>query len=99
MQVDLKKFPFDNYPADLHKDEMVLTANAAKAFRELGGTKNSIPTNNTQNNNYRRESINSSPTINVNIYGERKVDEAKNIGLEVRKELDAFFREMQLQEA
>lgn len=95
----LEKVPFDNYPADLHKDEMVLTANAAKAFRELGGTKNSIPTNNTQNNNYRRESINSSPTINVNIYGERKVDEAKNIGLEVRKELDAFFREMQLQEA
>lgn len=94
----LEKVPFDNYPADLHKDEMVLTANAAKAFRELGGTKNSIPTNNTQNNNYRRESINSSPTINVNIYGERKVDEAKNIGLEVRKELDAFFREIQLQE-
>lgn len=90
----LDKVPFDNYPADLHKDEMVLTASAAKAFRAIGGSKNSLPVNNSDGN-----SISNSPNIIVNVYGERTENEAINIGQKVRQELDSFFKEMQLQRA
>ncbi|CDZ74870.1 phage tail tape measure protein, TP901 family [Peptoniphilus sp. ING2-D1G] len=90
----LEKVPFDNYPADLHKDEMVLTASAAKAFRAIGGSKNSLPANNSGGN-----SISNSPNIIVNVYGERTENEAINIGQRVRQELDSFFKEMQLQRA
>ena len=90
----LDKVPFDNYPADLHKDEMVLTASAAKAFRAIGGSKNSLPANNSGSN-----SISNSPNIIVNVYGERTENEAINIGQKVRQELDSFFKEMQLQRA
>ena len=95
--------PYDDYPANLHKDEMVLTASASRQFRELGGTKDSLPslfnsesaqsittTNNT------REAQTFSPSITINYIG--KEEEApKDIASEVRKELDNFFKEMQLQ--
>ena len=99
----LDSVPYDDYPANLHKDEMVLTASASRQFRELGGTKDSLPslfnsesaqsittTNNT------REAQTFSPSITINYIG--KEEEApKDIASEVRKELDNFFREMQLQ--
>ena len=99
----LDSVPYDDYPANLHKDEMVLTASASRQFRELGGTKDSLPslfnsesaqsittTNNT------REAQTFSPSITINYIG--KEEEApKDIASEVRKELDNFFKEMQLQ--
>ena len=93
----LEKVPFDNYPADLHKDEMVLTADAANAFRELGGSKNYVPNNIRESKIDNKSFMSNSPNIVVNVYGERTRDEAFNIGQKVREELDAFFKEMQLQ--
>lgn len=98
----LDSVPYDDYNANLHKDEMVLTARASRQFRSLGGTKDGLPslsrrgqgdtyntTKNSGGNTY-------SPTIVINYSGKDK-DEARGIGHAVRRELEAFFKELQLQ--
>lgn len=98
----LDSVPYDDYNANLHKDEMVLTARASRQFRALGGTKDGLPslsgrgqgdtyntTKNSGGNTY-------SPTIVINYSGKDK-DEARGIGQAVRQELEAFFKELQLQ--
>ncbi|VFB17197.1 Phage-related minor tail protein [Urinicoccus massiliensis] len=98
----LDSVPYDDYNANLHKDEMVLTARASRQFRALGGTKDGLPslsrrgqgdtyntTKNSGGNTY-------SPTIVINYSGKDK-DEARGIGNAVRRELEAFFKELQLQ--
>lgn len=97
----LDSVPYDDYMANLHKDEMVLTAAASRQYRKLGGTKDGLPslfantTNETVNNNIEGRS-NFNPIIVINYSG--KSEEApKNISDEVRKQLEIFFKEMQLQ--
>lgn len=98
----LDSVPYDNYPANLHKDEMVLTASASRQYRKLGGTKDGLPSLFNENNT---ESIttnnieggkNFNPTIVIN-YNGKDEQVPVNIASEVRRELDSFFKEMQYQ--
>lgn len=100
----LDSVPYDNYMANLHKDEMVLTAAASRQYRKLGGTKDGLPSlfgggesASVTNNNI--EGANTfNPTIVINYTGEDK-EAPRNISDEVRKQLEIFFKEMQLQRA
>lgn len=99
----LDSVPYDNYTANLHKGEMVLTSGASNKFRNLGGTKDKLPnlvesktidnTKNTTNTSNKSFSI---PSINIYISddGTRR---PKDIGAEVRSELAKFFDQLQLQ--
>lgn len=53
----LNRVPFDNYRAELHKDEMVLTKNQAENYRKGGNKSNGV---------------NGTPMINININGVNK---------------------------
>lgn len=95
----LDSVPYDNYAANLHKDEMILTAKASKAYRSLGGTKDNLPSlrgisKETITNNASKNII--SPQITINIDGQGQ--EPRSIAREVRAELAKFFQELQLQE-
>ena len=100
----LDSVPYDDYTANLHKDEMVLTAAASRQYRKLGGTKDGLPSlfgggesASVTNNNI--EGANTfNPTIVINYTGEEK-EAPRNISDEVRKQLEIFFKEMQLQRA
>lgn len=100
----LDSVPYDDYTANLHKDEMVLTAAASRQYRKLGGTKDGLPSlfgggqsASVTNNNI--EGANTfNPTIVINYTGEDE-EAPRNISDEVRKQLEIFFKEMQLQRA
>ena len=100
----LDSVPYDNYAANLHKDEMILTASAGRQYRKLGGTKDGLPSllgggqsASVTNNNIEGAST-FNPTIVINYTGEEK-EAPRNISDEVRKQLEIFFKEMQLQRA
>lgn len=100
----LDSVPYDDYTANLHKDEMVLTAAASRQYRKLGGTKDGLPSlfggqENASVTNNNIEGANTfNPTIVINYTGEEK-EAPRNISDEVRKQLEVFFKEMQLQRA
>lgn len=100
----LDSVPYDNYAANLHKDEMILTASASRQYKKMGGTKDGLPSLFNKNekqsvtNNKVEGSQNYNPTIIINYSGEDK-EVPQNIASEVRKQLDIFFKEMQLQRA
>lgn len=100
----LDSVPYDDYTANLHKDEMVLTAAASRQYRKLGGTKDGLPSlfgggQNASVTNNNIEGANTfNPTIVINYTGEEK-EAPRNISDEVRKQLEIFFKEMQLQRA
>lgn len=100
----LDSVPHDDYTANLHKDEMVLTAAASRQYRRLGGTKDGFPSlfngRETENvtNNQVEGANNYNPTIVINYTGSEK-EAPQSIATEVRKQLDIFFKEMQLQRA
>lgn len=84
--------PYDNYLANLHKGEVVLTAKASADYRAMGGTKDRVPRsgNSTSTNTVN----NSNPVVNINVYGNSSpVDTAK----EVRNEMDNYFKRLRLQ--
>lgn len=49
--------PYDNYLANLHEGEIILTKSAANAYRDLGGDRNNVP-NNVYNNNVNKTQTN-----------------------------------------
>lgn len=96
--------PHDNYLANLHEGEIILTKTAANAYRELGGTKDGLTEVNTTNsqtvNRNRSESEtvnNTSPHVTINVYGGENNPMA--IAREVREEFSNLFRDLQLQRA
>lgn len=96
--------PHDDYLANLHEGEIILTKTAANAYRELGGTKDGLTEVNTTNsqtvNRNRSESEtvnNTSPHVTINVYGGENNPMA--IAREVREEFSNLFRELQLQRA
>lgn len=96
--------PHDDYLANLHEGEIILTKTAANAYRELGGTKDGLTEVNTTNsqtvNRNRSESEtvnNKSPHVTINVYGGENNPMA--IAREVREEFSNLFRELQLQRA
>ena len=89
--------PYDNYLANLHKGEVVLTAKASEEYRALGGDKDNVPrmvTNNSTTNNKNTNSNavnNSSPVVNnyFNIQSNNPTD--------VASEIENVFRNLRLQ--
>ena len=94
----LNYVPYDNYLANLHKGEAVLTAKASEEYRALGGDKDRVPrmvTNNTTNSTNNSSVNNSSPVINN--YYTIQGDNSRDIAGEVEKTFDTMFRNLRLQ--
>lgn len=94
--------PHDDYLANLHEGEIILTKSAANAYRELGGTKDGLTEVNTtrtetvNRNRTNSETINkTSPNVTINVYGGESNPMA--IAREVRKEFSNLFRDLRLQ--
>lgn len=92
----LNYVPYDNYLANLHKGEVVLTAKASEEYRALGGDKDRVPrmvTNNQTNNSSTNSNTvnNSSPVVNnyFNIHSNNPMD--------VASEIENVFRNLRLQ--
>lgn len=98
--------PFDNYMANLHKGEMVLTKSASDMYRAMGGTENSVPT--TTTNNYSTStttvrgssegkssgnSIVFSPTYNIEISGTATESDKQEIEKVIDKKTRELFNE------
>ena len=90
--------PYDNYLANLHKGEIVLTAKASEEYRAMGGDKDRVPrmvTNNNSTTNNRNTSSNavnnSSPVVNnyFNIQSSNPMD--------VAGEIENVFKNLRLQ--
>lgn len=89
--------PYDNYLANLHKGEIILTAKASEEYRALGGDKDRVPRMVTNNNTTNNRNIssntvnNSSPVVNnyFNIQSNSPVD--------VANEIENVFRNLRLQ--
>lgn len=96
----LDTVPYDNYKANLHSGEMILTGKAASIFRSIGGTKDRVPIYNISNNNsVNNGRYNQAPnvTINIDVKGSTDKKTADDIGQAVKKEIDDVFRQLDLQ--
>lgn len=96
--------PHDDYLANLHEGEIILTKSAANAYRELGGTKDGLTEVNTtrtetvNRNRTNSETVNNtSPNVTINVYGGE--NNPMTIAREVRKEFSNLFRDLRLQRA
>lgn len=95
----LDSVPYNDYTANLHAGEMILTKKAASLYRALGGNKDRVPIYNTYNNNNSRRTYDNAPVVNINVDVKGNADRntADNIATKVRHEIDEVFRELQLQ--
>lgn len=95
----LDSVPYNDYTANLHAGEMILTKKAASLYRALGGNKDRVPIYNTYNNNNSRRTYDNAPVVNINVDVKGNADRntADNIATKVRQEIDEVFRELQLQ--
>jgi TP901 family phage tail tape measure protein len=95
----LDSVPYNDYTANLHAGEMILTKKAASLYRALGGNKDRVPIYNTYNNNNSRRTYDNAPVVNINVDVKGNADRntADNIATKVREEIDEVFRELQLQ--
>lgn len=95
----LDSVPYDNYVAQLHAGEMILTKKAASLYRATGGNKDRVPIYNTYNNNNSRRTYDNAPVVNINVDVKGNADRktADDIASKVREEIDAVFKELQWQ--
>lgn len=95
----LNSVPYNDYTANLHAGEMILTRKAASLYRAMGGDKDRVPIYNTYNNNNSRRTYDNAPVININVDVKGNADRntADDIAGKVREEIDEVFRELQLQ--
>lgn len=106
----LNYVPYDNYLANLHKGETILTAKASEEYRALGGDKDRVPkmVNNTTNDNsrinnsYQENHDNQFDNTNnaapiINNYYTIQGDNPRDIALEVEKTFGNMFRNLRLQ--
>lgn len=93
----LNYVPRDNFLANLHGGEMILTKKTSDAYRALGGTKDSVPVNNITSGVNNVNSGGNSPTINITVQGNADKDTINDIASAVDERLAIFFRKMELQ--
>ena len=105
----LYRVPYDEYPAMLHKDEMVVTAQGSSQLRAMGANENGFSTTPTSSmmgdlrpsvtNNESSTSNNSSfsPVINVTVNGNGNASDANHIADIVKEELMQLFMTANLQ--
>lgn len=99
--------PYDDYPAMLHKNEMVLTASASDKYRAMGGTENDVPTATattktpTSNKGSSGMQVNFSPSYNIEVKGTMNEREAGDLLSEIdrqtKRSIESFFHNLQLQ--
>lgn len=102
----LDRVPVDNYAANLHKDEMVLTKSASDQFRSMGGTKDGLPT--TNNNDYSVSTVttknvttekkapmqfNFNPSYNIEVKGNATDKEKEDLKKEMKRLAKESFEE------
>lgn len=96
--------PYNEYPASLHKGEMVLTASASDQFRAMGGTENSVPRpQSTSTTSTSNTSASFSPNVNITIEGNASSDNVRDLERMMRevfkREQASFFNNLQLQQS
>lgn len=94
----LDRVPHDNYMANLHSGEMILTEKTAAAYRALGGSRDNVPVYNVNNNERSYESA-PNVTINIDVKGSADSQTVLDIAEQVRTEIDNVFRRLSLQRA
>lgn len=105
----LYRVPYDEYPAMLHKDEMVVTAQGSNQLRSMGANENGFSTPPTGSmmgdlrpsvtNNESSTSNNSSfsPVINVTVNGNGNASDANHIADIVEEKIMQLFMTANLQ--
>lgn len=95
----LDSVPYNDYTANLHAGEMILTKKAASLYRAIGGNKDRVPIYNTYNNNNSRRTYDNAPVVNINVDVKGNADKntADDIAGKVREEIDEVFKELQWQ--
>lgn len=107
----LNYVPYDNYLANLHKGEIILTAKASEEYRALGGDKDRVPKMVTNNNTTNNSRINNSYQDNqnnqvnntnnaapiINNYYTIQGNNPRDIAGEVEKTFENMFRNLRLQ--
>ncbi|WP_296113130.1 phage tail tape measure protein [uncultured Anaerococcus sp.] len=95
--------PYDNYLANLHKGEIVLTAKASEEYRAMGGDKDGLPNRVINNNSTTNTTSNTSnvtnnnpsyPPINIYVYGNSSPTDTAS---EVKGVIEDVFRNLNLQ--
>lgn len=94
----LDRVPHDNYMANLHSGEMILTEKTAAAYRALGGSRDNVPVYNVNNSERSYESA-PNVTINIDVKGSADSQTVLDIAEQVRTEIDNVFRKLSLQRA
>ena len=90
--------PYDNYTANLHQGEMVLTKQASDQFRGIGGTENGLPMNGSLKSASNTTNTSNNNTTNSNVFN-IYVNGSESVATDVRKEIEGIFRNLQLQRA
>lgn len=92
----LSRVPFDGYRAILHKDEEVLTANDPRNINNAG---RQAVRNIDKQPSIRAEGqqVAFSPTVNINIEGNASEQTVDDISAAVQRELNNFFKKVNLQ--
>lgn len=104
----LNYVPYDNYLANLHKGEIVLTAKASEEYRALGGDKDRVPrmvTNNSTtntstniiNSNTSDSSTNDNTVNNSSPVVNNYFNIQSNNPMDVAGEIENIFRNLRLQ--
>lgn len=99
--------PYDNYLANLHKGEIVLTAKASEEYRALGGDKDRVPRMTTNNNTTNNRNTSSNTTNNRNTDSNTVNNSSpvvnnyfniqSNSPTDVASEIENVFRNLRLQ--
>lgn len=91
-KVGLDYVPFDGYTGRLHQGEMILTQEASREYRAMGGTKDGLGRVKQSPSGHTR--IADAPPITINIDGS---GDPKAVARAVRDEINNYFRDMQIQ--
>lgn len=89
--------PHDNYLANLHKGEIVLTAKASEEYRALGGDKDRVPRMVTNNNTTNNRNTNSNTVNNSSPVVNNYFNIQSNNPMDVASEIENVFRNLRLQ--
>lgn len=88
----LNRVPYDEYPARLHRGEIVLPKRVADSYREQGGNIHGLPSSSLSGGNTQ----NFNPTINITVNsGDENI--AQQVAQATRNELDKMFNQLRLQ--
>lgn len=96
-RVGISNVPYDGYPIQAHKGEMLLTKRAADDYRAAGGTKSQIPTVSSPR---AAQNISFEPNISINVQGnadkETVIEMERQIEKIIERERNIFLAKLKL---